>query len=69
MTTKPDDIATKIMAAMIRMPPKPHGEMKIGKRKSKSEELADLVAIVRVMAAQSIQTNDIIGEALRLAGL
>jgi hypothetical protein len=30
---KPPDIATKIMAAMVRMPPKPHEEMKLGKSK------------------------------------
>ena len=26
----PPDIATRIMAAMVRMPPKPHEEMKLG---------------------------------------
>jgi hypothetical protein len=30
---KKGDIATKIMAAMVRMPPKPHEEMKLGKSK------------------------------------
>ncbi|WP_158816927.1 hypothetical protein [Methylocapsa sp. S129] len=29
------DIATQIMAAMVRMPPKPHEEMKLGKGKQK----------------------------------
>ena len=29
------DIATKIMAAMVRMPPKPHEKMKLGKSKGK----------------------------------
>jgi hypothetical protein len=27
----PDDIATRIMAQMVRMPPKPHEKMKVGK--------------------------------------
>jgi hypothetical protein len=37
MSEKPDsDIATKIMAAMVRMPPKPHEEMKLGKTKGKT---------------------------------
>lgn len=27
----PGDIATRIMAQMVRMPPKPHEKMKIGK--------------------------------------
>jgi hypothetical protein len=40
MANDPDqkvpDIATKIMAAMVRMPPKPHEEMKMGKSKAKS---------------------------------
>jgi hypothetical protein len=30
------DIATKIMERMVRMPPKPHKEMKLGKRKAKA---------------------------------
>jgi hypothetical protein len=32
---KTPDVATQIMARMVRMPPKPHSEMKIGKRKPK----------------------------------
>jgi hypothetical protein len=40
MTNDPDhkvpDIATKIMAAMVRMPPKPHEEMKLGKSRAKA---------------------------------
>jgi hypothetical protein len=31
-----DDIATRIMAAMVKMPPKPHDEMKVGRRKRKA---------------------------------
>ena len=34
------DIATQIMAAMVRMPPKPHDEMKLGKRKAKAKPSA-----------------------------
>ena len=30
------DIATQIMAAMVRMPPKPHEKMKLGKSKGKA---------------------------------
>jgi hypothetical protein len=30
------DVATRIMERMVRMPPKPHSEMKIGKRKAKA---------------------------------
>jgi hypothetical protein len=33
---KSPDIATQIMAAMVRMPPKPHEEMKLGKSKGQS---------------------------------
>jgi hypothetical protein len=33
---KDPDIATKIMAVMVRMPPKPHEEMKLGKSKGKA---------------------------------
>jgi hypothetical protein len=33
--TPPDDIATRIMAQMVRLPPKPHEEMKVGKRGAK----------------------------------
>jgi hypothetical protein len=35
------DIATKIMAAMVRMPPKPHDEMKLGKSKAKDRKKAN----------------------------
>lgn len=39
MSKDPDraaaDIATKIMAAMVRMPPKPHEDMKLGKTREK----------------------------------
>jgi hypothetical protein len=31
MHRPPDDIATRIMGQMVRLPPKPHGEMKLGK--------------------------------------
>jgi hypothetical protein len=37
---KKPDIATQIMQSMVRMPPKPHDEMKIGERKPKDEEAA-----------------------------
>jgi len=30
----PDDIATRIMAQMVRMPPKPHEKMRIGKSRT-----------------------------------
>jgi hypothetical protein len=41
MDEKPDqDIATRIMAAMVRMPPKPHGDMKLGESKEKTEAKA-----------------------------
>jgi hypothetical protein len=32
------DVATRIMERMVRMPPKPHKEMKLGKRKSKESQ-------------------------------
>jgi hypothetical protein len=32
------DIATQIMAAMVRMPPKPHEEMKLRKHKSRKPD-------------------------------
>jgi hypothetical protein len=32
---KKPDVATRIMERMVRMPPKPHKEMKLGKRKAK----------------------------------
>ncbi|MFZ1962360.1 MAG: hypothetical protein WAU78_02635 [Roseiarcus sp.] len=35
------DIATKIMAAMVRMPPKPHEKMKLKKSKTKAEKKAN----------------------------
>ena len=34
---KPPPEAAAIMAAMVRMPPKPHEEMKLGKSKAKGE--------------------------------
>jgi hypothetical protein len=37
------DIATRIMARMVRMPPKPHKEMKLGKRKAKARIAKDMV--------------------------
>jgi len=30
----PDDVATRIMTQMVRMPPKPHEKMKIGKARA-----------------------------------
>jgi hypothetical protein len=37
MATKPsvDENALRVMGALVRMPPKPHDEMKIGKSKGK----------------------------------
>ena len=40
MTSKPpqpkdDDIASRIMAAMVKMPPKKHEEMKLGKKRKR----------------------------------
>jgi hypothetical protein len=32
---KTPDVATQIMARMVRMPPKPHDEMKLGKPRGK----------------------------------
>jgi len=39
MAKPPDekpDVATEIMKRMVRMPPKPHEDMKVGKRKPKA---------------------------------
>jgi hypothetical protein len=33
---KEPDVATQIMERMVRMPPKPHSAMKVGKRKAKA---------------------------------
>jgi len=35
------DVATQIMERMVRMPPKPHSEMKLGKRKAKAVQKAN----------------------------
>lgn len=43
------DAATRIMERMVRMPPKPHKEMKLGKRKAK--------AIQKVAPAPPAQTK------------
>jgi hypothetical protein len=32
------DVATRIMERMVRMPPKQHKEMKLGKRKTKASQ-------------------------------
>lgn len=34
----PDDIAARIMVQMVRMPPKPHEEMKLGQPRGKRNE-------------------------------
>jgi hypothetical protein len=36
-TAAATDIATQIMGAMVRMPPKPHNEMRLRKSKGKAE--------------------------------
>jgi hypothetical protein len=40
MSKSPDDLAEtkRLMAALVRMPPKPHEEMKARKRKAKKEK-------------------------------
>jgi hypothetical protein len=41
MTKKPpeiDEATRRIMGALVRMPPKPHDEMKLGKPRGKSEK-------------------------------
>jgi hypothetical protein len=38
---KKSDIATRIMERMVRMPPKPHSAMKLGKRKAKASTKAN----------------------------
>jgi hypothetical protein len=39
---KEPDVATRIMERMVRMPPKMHKEMKLGKRKPKAAAKASL---------------------------
>jgi hypothetical protein len=40
MAKKPPDIATRIMESMVRMPPKLHKDMKLGKSKTKASAKA-----------------------------
>jgi hypothetical protein len=46
MAKSPDqsepDVATRIMERMVRMPPKPHKDMKLGKRKPKGNGMVKL---------------------------
>jgi len=38
---KPPDVATRIMERMVRMPPKPHKDMKLGKSKARVVQKAN----------------------------
>jgi hypothetical protein len=57
---KTPDVATRIMERMVRMPPKQHKEMKIGKRKTVDAESAPKLYVTRPAGAPTYKKPTII---------